>query len=152
MEPVDIVKTAVEVINEGRIDDALAFYSESVVQRSPDPDSAGFKVRHGKEALRRVLESDIHGETKAVFHYDRLIAGESVVAAQGTNCGYFDGVYVEQPVALFFDIEDSRIEAVTIYYDRLAIRRVVEQSPRGTGPGAAADAVNPRRSRETFGD
>ena len=139
MDPVDIVKTAVEAINEGRIDDALAFYSDSVVQRSPDPNSTGFKVRHGKEALRRVLESDIHGETKAVFRYDRVIAGESVVAAQATNCGYFNGVYVEQPVALFFDIEDSRIQAVTIYYDRLAIRRVLEQSASGTEPGAAAD-------------
>ena len=139
MEPVDIVKTAVEAINEGRIDDALAFYSESVVQRSPDPNSTGFKVRHGKEALRRVLESDIRGETKGVFRYDRVIASESVVAAQATNCGCLGGVYVEQPVALFFDIEDSRIQAVTIYYDRLAIRRVLEQSARGTEPSTAAD-------------
>ena len=145
MEPIDIVTAAIDAINEGRINDALAFYSDSVVQRSPDPNSTGFKVQHGKEALRRVLESDIRGKMKAVFRYERVIASGHVVAAEATNCGYFNGVYVEQPAGLFFDIEDSRIQAVTIYYDRLAIKRVLEQSARGTEPLAPPDLPSAAR-------
>ena len=139
MNPIDIVKAAVTAINEGRIDDALAYYADSVVQQSPDPRSADFKVRKGKEALRQVLQTDIHGPAKCKFRYNRIIGSGNIVAAEGTNCGYVGGVYVEQPVALFYELADSKIQTVTIYYDRLALRRILEESATGTEPGASAD-------------
>ena len=50
------------------------------------------------------------------------------VAIQAVNVGTFKGVKVEQPVALFFEIEDEKITSVTVYYDRLGLREAIGPS------------------------
>lgn len=74
-----------------------------------------------------MLASDKYGPTRAIFHYGPMICSGNRVAVEGINRGYFNGVYVEQPVALFFEIADSKIQTVTIYYDRLGLRGAVEK-------------------------
>lgn len=48
MSPLDIVRDAVTAIRDGRIEEAMGFYADTVLQRSPAPDSPGFRIRRGK--------------------------------------------------------------------------------------------------------
>ena len=127
MKAIEIVKAATEAFNQGRIDEALAFYDDAVVQRSPGSDNGlNFKIRHGKQALRHVLESDSHAQV--CFHHRSYIGNENLVAVEGINSGIFDGVLVEQPVAIFYELKANKIISVTVYYDRLALREALDES------------------------
>lgn len=67
MDAVAIVQAATAAINEGRLEEALTYYDDSVVQRSPATgDTPGFKRRVGKEALKRVLEGDADARVQLV--------------------------------------------------------------------------------------
>jgi|SRR5579872_2323313 len=127
MNAVEIVQAATQAFNEGRIEDALAFYEDAIVQRSPATDGKpGFKIRQGKEALRQVLQADTGAQVR--FDHHRYIADGDVVAVEGTNRGLLNGVYVEQPVAVFYEVTDGKIASVTVYYDRLALRQILGQT------------------------
>ena len=127
MTPLEIVKAATEAINAGEIEKALGVYADSVVQRSPHPDQPVFRERTGKDALRKVLNADIHGPSNVQFHHNRYVCEGTTVAVEGTNVGRINGREVRQPVALFYVIQDDRIASVTIYYDRLGLRKVLGQ-------------------------
>lgn len=83
----------------------------------------GFKVRRGKAALRRTLEADSRARVR--FRHLRYVASGDVVATEGVNSGLFDGVWVAQPVAAFYEVRDGKITSVTVYYDRLALQRAL---------------------------
>ena len=127
MNAIEIVQAATEAFNQRRIDEALAFYDDAVIQRSPGSENGlDFKVRYGKQALRQVLESD--NQAQVSFHHQRYIGNENSVAVEGTNSGIFKGVVVEQPVAIFYELQGDKIVSVTVYYDRLALREILAEA------------------------
>ena len=127
MNAIEIVQTATEAFNQRRIDEALAFYDDAVIQRSPSSENGlDFKVRYGKQALRQVLESD--NQAQVSFYHQRYIGNENLVAVEGTNSGIFKGVVVEQPVAIFYELQGDKIVSVTVYYDRLALREILDEA------------------------
>ena len=127
MNVIEIVQAAAEAFKQRRIDEALAFYDDAVIQRSPGSENGlDFKVRYGKQALRQVLESD--NQAQVSFHHQRYIGNENSVAVEGINRGIFKGVVVEQPVAIFYKLKKGKIASVTVYYDRLALREVLDST------------------------
>ncbi|HLK58108.1 MAG TPA: nuclear transport factor 2 family protein [Chthonomonadaceae bacterium] len=123
MTPLEIVQAATRAFNAGNLEEALAYYDDAVVQRSPATgEQPGFKIREGKAALRQVLEADA---SKGVqFHHLHYICEGNIVAAEGINRGILNGVAVEQPVAIFYEIRDDKIAQVTVYYDRLVLSKI----------------------------
>lgn len=125
MHPIEIVQAATDAFNQRRIEEALTFYDDAVIQRSPgSADRLELKVQHGKQALRQILEADHQADVH--FHHQRYICHANSVAVESINRGEFKGVVVEQPVAVFYELKENKIVSVTAYYDRLALRNVLE--------------------------
>lgn len=124
MDAVAIIQAATAAINEGRLEEALAYYDDAVVQRSPATgDTPGFKRRVGKEALQRVLEGD--ADARVQFDHQRYVSSGNVVAVEGVNRGLFNDVPVEQPVAVFYELSDAgKIASVTVYYDKAVLAKL----------------------------
>ena len=124
MNPVDIVKAVDDAINAGDVEKALTFYVDDVRARAPDPEGPGLRERVGKDALRRVLEADRERGVK--FLCKRCVCEGDLAAAEAENVGTFDGKTVHQPVGVFYQIADGKIASVTVYYDRLGLRKAVQ--------------------------
>lgn len=128
MTPLEIVQTATRLINEGRIDEALAYHAPDVEMLSPDTGSPAFRRHVGVDALRRSLERDIHG-AQVQFNHRRYVVQGDTVAVEAVNRGTFGGRPVEQPVAIFFDVCDGRIAAIRTYYNRVGLKREAATPP-----------------------
>src|SRR5579871_2779753 len=123
MTPLEIVQAATRAFNAGNLEEALAYYDEAVVQRSPATgEQPGFKIRQGKAALRQVLEADAGMGVR--FQHLHYIAEGDCVAVEGVNSGVLHGVAVEQPVAVFYEVKGGEIAQVTVYYDRLVLSKI----------------------------
>lgn len=127
MTPKETVLKALEAINAGDLESALSFYSDSVQQLSPSKDGCSFRERIGKDSLRRVLAADI-SEHRAKFVPRKVVCEGNTVAVESVNKGDFNDRHVEQPVAAFFEVQQGLIVSVTVYYDRLGLRKALGQA------------------------
>jgi ketosteroid isomerase-like protein len=126
MTALEVVKASVEAFNRGDLDTALACYDDAVRLRSPDPDGEGLRERRGKEELRRVFMAD--REHAVTFKYSRFVCQGNAVAAEADNVGCFGNKTISQPVAVFYEVVDEKIVSVTVYYDRLGLKKALERA------------------------
>lgn len=128
MTPLEIVKNATTAFNAGRVEDALAFYTDDVVQRLPAiGDESGFLVRKGKDSLRRIFAADVADRMQ--FHDEHYLGCGDVVAVEGVVHSVVDGRTIEQPVAIFYEVADEKITKISIYFNRVVLNKPDSSHP-----------------------
>ncbi|MCS6775560.1 MAG: nuclear transport factor 2 family protein [Chloroherpetonaceae bacterium] len=122
MTPLEIVKTATAAFNAGDVEGALAYYADDVIQRLPAiGDEAGFIVRHGKDALRRIFQSNVADRMQ--FQEENYVACGDMVAVEGIVHSIVDGREVAQPTAIFYELRQNRIVKLSLYFNRVVLNK-----------------------------
>jgi ketosteroid isomerase-like protein len=118
-ENVEVVKRAIDALNERDLDRYLACCTEGVTLRTPLTGVAG--VYEGPEGIRRFFSDiedagpDFHIEVERT---DALSNTRVLAFVRVTATGRASGVPAEIQTANVYDFSDGRIRRIDIYTDR----------------------------------
>jgi ketosteroid isomerase-like protein len=118
-ENVEVVKRAVEAINQGDIEGYLACCTEDVQLVTPVADIGG--AYDGPDGIRRFFTDirDAAPNFKIVVESLEAVGPDRVLGLMRvTGTGRASGIPIENPTGNVYDFADGRIQRTRIFFDR----------------------------------
>jgi ketosteroid isomerase-like protein len=118
-ENVEVVKSAVEAVNQRDIDGYLACCTEDVQLITPIAEVAG--AYNGPDGIRRFFTdiADASPDFKIVIERVEVVGPDRVLAFMHvTGTGRASGIPVETATGNVYDFADGSIQRIRIFFDR----------------------------------
>jgi len=118
-ENVEVVKRAVEAINQADIEGYLACCTEGVQLVTPVADVAG--AYDGPQGIRRFFTDigDAAPDFKIVIEHLEAVGPDRVLAfMQTTGTGRASGIPIENATGNVYDFVDGKIKRIRVFFDR----------------------------------